>query len=377
VFAPIRMDNAAVPAVLCGFGAWARNRTVMPLLDEDPDAMRLAAITELQGGRHEYERDVVPAFSDRQLEPPPYVHSWDEAVELLCDAQVAAALICTPNALHDSAIAKALSAGLHTYVERPAVGPDDDPLSLVRTANERGLHLFTGVQRRLEAPYRYLMDAIRSASSGVDSIHCQMAVGHQIKGWRSDPQLAPGGILMDSGFHLLDLSAWLLAADEEDCEEVAHVSALLRGLPGEPPSEAVGFVELASRKLLTFDFSYRVPAGSVIERLEVHLRNGDRLAVQREQPHRSTKPGTVTHQLADGPLATACLNTATEVLVEGVGLRGEAANTGPLKDFLRSIAESPDASNVDHCCSVAQFVPTWRLARHILMAAYRTEVGVH
>ena len=97
------------------------------------------------------------------------------------------------------------------YVEKPIVTKEDDLPALVDMADEREVLLFTGTQRRLEDPFKYLLRVVTEnyGFGELKRIRCHLAAGHDLKGWRRDPNLAGGGIITDAGYHLLDIAAWL------------------------------------------------------------------------------------------------------------------------------------------------------------------------
>ena len=93
-------------------------------------------------------------------------------------------------------------------------------------------------------------------------------------GWRQKDALAHGGVLVDRGFHLLDLAAFLLEESgvETSTGNVRHCwtrcdSSIVN--PEGLETSAVGHVIFEKGISLIFDFSYHAPQGSVTECIEV------------------------------------------------------------------------------------------------------------
>lgn len=57
--------SESIPVILVGFGRWARNRTAMPILEQNQNLMESIAVTSLNGKRKEYHELVEPEFKSR------------------------------------------------------------------------------------------------------------------------------------------------------------------------------------------------------------------------------------------------------------------------------------------------------------------------
>jgi hypothetical protein len=103
-----------------------------------------------------------------------------------------------------------------------------------------------------------------------------------------------------------------------------------------------------------------VPMNSVHERVEILDREGTRIALTRDQSHRSRLPAHVTHQLADGTMVDpgSCRGGPA-------GLhRPPSASSDPMRAFLSAVA-SPDVAERGHPCSVRGSLGTWTLVKGI------------
>jgi predicted dehydrogenase len=118
--------------------------------------------------------------------------------------------ICTPPALHSSAIRLALEAGVHVLCEKPLVLSSADLASLAALARERALVLATVHNWRHAPVLLRATELVRSGDIGsVSRVRWETlrdkpaAASGQADNWRVDPAVAGGGILVDHGWHAL------------------------------------------------------------------------------------------------------------------------------------------------------------------------------
>lgn len=136
--------------------------------------------------------------------------SMEALLALRPDAVVVAV---THERLADLSI-QALEAGAHVLVEKPAglsVAQIDE---LIATSNRIGCRVKVGFNHRYHAG---ISRAVGEARSGIygDVLYLRARYGHGGRAgydreWRAQPQRSGGGEIIDQGFHLLDLSHWLL-----------------------------------------------------------------------------------------------------------------------------------------------------------------------
>ena len=347
-----KKSEPPIPVILSGCGYWARERTVLPLLQRSPELFRVVAVTDLEHDEEEYRKVVQPAIQrvigeEKANEVKFFSHlpgalaEFDDNLE---SGPVAVA-INTPNRFHDSLATVALQSGYDVYAERPINRYGEKLPVLLQRAREHKLYLYTGTQRRAEDSFSYLRHAVanRKGFGELRSIRCTLASGRRPVGWRKVFNMAGGGIVMDEGYHLLDAALWVATAahptfaamTQIDVNGYAKASDLIS-----PKIEctAVGALTLDNIDLY-FDLSYQVPPGCVHESLELRDADGGRIRLLRDQVKRDSTPGYIIHQLASG-----------EVVHEGYVYKkhgqfhfdlspeySSADNTGPLRQFLHKV----------------------------------------
>lgn len=347
-------QQAPIPIVLAGCGWWARERTVLPLIARHPGLCKVMAVCEIKNERTEFEKLVVPKFREAKIPVPDYYRNLPQAIQncrrkLDGDAPPLAVVINTPNQLHESLALQAFGQGCHVYAERPINRRSEELLGLLSEAKDNSLLLYNGVQRRLEPPFKYLFHVVENQINfgQLESIRCMLASGRVVDGWRLDRTLSGGGIVIDEGYHLLDIAVWLLEAANpgiaftaEDLEVYAEFG-YKKDL--EVETKAFGATTLPKDVKLYFDFSYDTPIKSVYEMIELRDLEGNRVRYVRDLPMRTSMPGRILHQLRnsnvvnDGYVDIDPDGGGFIFVSEGSPLR--ANNTGPLRQFLRRVSE--------------------------------------
>ena len=362
--------------VIVGFGDHIQRAILPHYLDNLLNSVSTAAVTALSGGQMEYGTAVVPLFRDRGLTPPAYIPDLADALGAIRDRPLAV-LINTPNALHYEQALKAVSAGADLFVERPIAIPADPLPSLVKTVSGANLIAFTGVQRRTEAPFRYIHDCIseRRGFGTLRTIRCTLSVGHRPRGWRANRTLAGGGVVIDSGYHLLDCAAWFATAagfsvNTISSSYVSFAQSMLFPHGTQLESTAIGHLTTSDGLDIFFDLSYDAPVNSVYERIAVSDDQGTTIALTRNQSRRSATAGTLTHQAADGAVKDPYKHDNLMSLPPG-----RATRWRPFLDFVLECKQR--AAPESHSCSAYQQIPTWNMIRSIYRYATWQEPRTH
>jgi len=131
----------------------------------------------------------------------------DDFVALLRREELDVLLVLTPPALHHPQVRAALDRGLHVLCQMPLVTDADEGRDLVLRAVKAGKILQVAYPFPLKGVYRWASDLIADGKLG-DLEHISARLSHNWHGataeWQRNPQSA-GGILSDSGGHLIDL----------------------------------------------------------------------------------------------------------------------------------------------------------------------------
>jgi predicted dehydrogenase len=145
--------------------------------------------------------------------------AFDSAEQLFENAELDAVSVITPHTLHYPIVMNAIKRNLHVLCEKPLVCESEHARDILRAADTAGVTVMVSYQRRLDPAYRYMHETITSGALGELRsvvVSCGQRWLENTKGtWRQDPALSGGGMLMDSGSHLVDALLWLVEAPVE------------------------------------------------------------------------------------------------------------------------------------------------------------------
>jgi predicted dehydrogenase len=346
----------------------------IPSLREEAVAglVRFSAVTALAGGHEEYINEIVPYFESCGLTSPKYHDSIQSAIERAASHSHVrpAVVISTPNTHHATQIRRALENECDVFVDRPIVTHYDNLPELVDFAKLKKAVLFTGVQRRIERAYREIHWAVvnKHEFGTPTTVRCILHSGSILAGWRTKLEDAGGGIVIDSGYHLLDFAAWLardLGIDENSHSRCAALfvvdpSTFVSHPPTEIETTAVGYIEIDTTFRIAFDFTYAAPLNSVFERIEISDSENARIALTRDQLVRSGKPGLITHQRPDGSIVSV---SESRYPNRRERTSRHLPDKSPISRFLDRCRNRTSA--LPDPCDATSSIPTWRLIREV------------
>nr|WSW41873.1 Gfo/Idh/MocA family oxidoreductase [Streptomyces sp. NBC_01001] len=166
-----------------------------------------------------------------------------DTVEAVLRAGVDAVVIATATDAHSDLIIRAARAGLPAYCEKPIATDVPGTLAALREVERCGTALQLGFQRRFDAGYGAVREAVRTGGLGFV---------HTIRAVTADPAPPPasyvptsGGLFRDCCVHDFDIVRWVTG------REVVSVFATGSNL-GEPFFSEAGDVDTATA-LLTLD----------------------------------------------------------------------------------------------------------------------------
>lgn len=129
---------------------------------------------------------------------------------------VDAALVATPNSTHADISSALLAMGIHVLCEKPLATNVADAKNLMSIANKAGARVMAAHSRRFGLQIRTLKNLVDAGALG-PVIEMRLSLGGSYGEWasrtdfRRQPALSGGGVLMDTGIHLVDLALWLLS----------------------------------------------------------------------------------------------------------------------------------------------------------------------
>jgi predicted dehydrogenase len=175
--------------VSCGQGGW------------------LAAVCDADPGRAEALATATGSIA---------YNDWQKVLEIPgLEVVIAAA----PNKVNVEIAAAALEHGCHVLCEKPLGRNAGEAERLNRAAASRNKILKTGFNHRHHPALRKAKTLVEAGGLG-PLYYVRGVYGHGGRPgyeneWRADPELAGGGVLLDQGVHIVDLSRWFLGEIRE------------------------------------------------------------------------------------------------------------------------------------------------------------------
>ncbi len=203
------------------------------------------------------------ALCDRDLEKAQRVaqkfgvpHAVGRIEELFDMEDLDAIDICTPNYLHAPMAVAALEAGKHVFCERPLARSSAEAAAMTKAAKKADRILACAVQHRFRPDAQLLRRFVEKGDLG--EIFMAKAGWLRLKTqwdsdeWRRQKRESGGGVVLDLGFQMLDLSLWVLGQPK-----VTSVTAAVhRNKKGEVEDSATAFFRLESGATLTLELTW-------------------------------------------------------------------------------------------------------------------------
>jgi predicted dehydrogenase len=188
-------------------------------------------------------------------------------------------LISLPNFLHHRAAKICLENGIPCSIDKPITTRAKECKELVKIANARNIPFTVNSQRRYEPLYRKMKDLVDRGMIGdiisVNYLLSHAFIGGGRNGWREDRVKSGGGVLLSTGWHVIDVILWLCSGMAKGYRPVA-VNAVDEGANKTGQVERfasfrIGFQNGAAFNCTLFQDA---PAGSVDEEIVIYGRSG-------------------------------------------------------------------------------------------------------
>jgi predicted dehydrogenase len=168
-------------------------------------------------------------------------------------------LICTPNNFHYPMSLASLERGVATLVEKPVALNATQAKKIAKKARERKTPLIIGMNYRFRDDAMILKDFLEKNELG-DPFYVKTGWlrnwnRQQPQTWLNDVKISGGGVIMDMGIQLIDLSLWLLG--NPDVSNVRTYSYTIFGKPKVEDSALI-VIETSKRVVITVEVAWRL-----------------------------------------------------------------------------------------------------------------------
>jgi predicted dehydrogenase len=210
--------------------------------------------------------------------------STTDLEELLNDPEIDVVDLILPHFLHVEAATKALSAGKHLILEKPAAPSYAGAVEIYRAAKKAGVHFMIAENTRYMDAYRATAELLAEEAIG-DVIHVRTELRSNEKAhlsppgnWRTTFERG-GGLVLDTGAHSFYLISWLFG----EFASVRGVGKKLFNLANEieDTAEVTGSLKSGAHFSSMFTSVSEVPHS---ERLELYGTTGGILIDQTSDP---------------------------------------------------------------------------------------------
>ncbi len=173
---------------------------------------------------------------------------------MLKDPEIDAVSICTPSGSHKEQAVQAMEAGKHVVIEKPMCLSLQDADEIIRLADQTGLAVCVVSQSRFSDAAQEVKRAVdagafgKMVSAALTMRYFRPQAYYDQAAWRGTAAGDGGGVLMNQGFHGIDLLCYLLRQPVSVC---GYTAARLRHI--EVEDTAAGAVRFSSHALATID----------------------------------------------------------------------------------------------------------------------------
>jgi UDP-N-acetyl-2-amino-2-deoxyglucuronate dehydrogenase len=144
--------------------------------------------------------------------------TWSTDLDaVLARDDVDALVITTSSKSHGPLIMKALEAGKHVLVQKPMTTSLEESRAALALANEKGLKLMVSFFELFLPPVERAREIIEAGLIGTPFFFKAIMAWHTpdvTSGWRFDPALAGGGVILDGNVHHVANALYLLGNPE-------------------------------------------------------------------------------------------------------------------------------------------------------------------
>ncbi|EMA49537.1 Gfo/Idh/MocA family protein [Halococcus thailandensis] len=134
---------------------------------------------------------------------------YEDYEEMIADASLDAILVGTPHTLHYEQIMAGLDANLHVFCDKPLATDLGHAKEIAERVAATNRTLMVGYQRHLNPAFISARERFAdSEPTWITAEITQDWLPRFTDTWRTDPDLSGGGMLYDTGSHLLDGLLW-------------------------------------------------------------------------------------------------------------------------------------------------------------------------
>jgi predicted dehydrogenase len=167
--------------------------------------------------------------------------------------------ICTPNNFHFPMALASIDRGIPTLVERPGALNSEQAQRLLEKTKDKNTNLVIGMNYRFRDDAMILKEFMLNGEIGKPFYVKTGWLRHwsrpNLQYWLTDSKISGGGVVMDMGIQLIDLSLWLLGTPK-----VKNVRAYNYNLfkVGDVEDSSLVVIQTENNEAITIEVSWRM-----------------------------------------------------------------------------------------------------------------------
>lgn len=136
---------------------------------------------------------------------------YNDVEKMLQSCQLDLVIVAVPHHQYGPIIRACASHKVHILKEKPFARNMEEALRFHEDAKKGDIHLMTTFQRRFHPLYQAFVSML-SLIGNIHTITSLYAISSSSpnNGWRSNSEMAGGGVMLDMGYHVLDLLIWYM-----------------------------------------------------------------------------------------------------------------------------------------------------------------------
>lgn len=186
--------------------------------------------------------------------------SYKDYHDLLAKSDIDAVIIATPTSQHKSIAIDCLNAKKHVLVEKPIAPNLNDANAMLQSALKNDCKLMVGMNLRFRPDTMLLKTLIQSGEIGDPFYVRAVWIRRQSSGekWFTKREEAGGGVIMDLGISLIDVSLWMM--DHPDIKSVQTCNYYQDRKNIEDTS--FSFIRCKNSELINIETSWSLPVAN-------------------------------------------------------------------------------------------------------------------
>ena len=178
------------------------------------EAIRIVALVDKSRDKRKEGLQKIEARYPAEVLPK----SYEELSELALDGvenKLDGVILALPHHVYGKEWDSIMQLRVPVLKEKPLGRNVSEAIRFLHEAHNENIMLMTAVQRRHHPAYRKLRELLVASPTVVRSIRIIYALGlsasaRSEEDWRKDPEQSGGGVLLDAGYHMMDLVQFLV-----------------------------------------------------------------------------------------------------------------------------------------------------------------------